>query len=177
MSKLSKLGPDFDEFVRQSSADLLRLAVLLTGDRHQAEDLLQTSLVRTATHWSAALQSPKAYTRRVLVNLAKNRWRDRGRQPDEAQDLVGIDVAQACADDSVVQRDALLQLVRHLPLEQRKVLVLRFFEDLPVSEVAAVLGCSEGTVKSRTHRALSSLREHNAAQAQHFTQEEPHVHR
>jgi RNA polymerase sigma factor (sigma-70 family) len=105
-----------------------------------------------------------SYARRVLVNLAKNRWRDMSRRPNEAQDLEGIELPQSPGDDVVVQRDALATLVASLPMAQRKVLVLRYFEDLSVAEVAVILGCGEGTVKSRTNRALSRLRELLAAQ-------------
>jgi DNA-directed RNA polymerase specialized sigma24 family protein len=68
MSMFASLGTEFDDFVRDSSADLLRLALLLTGDRGQAEDLLQIALLRTASHWRAAGQNPRIYARRVLVN-------------------------------------------------------------------------------------------------------------
>lgn len=80
MSRLADLGPEFDDFVREASSGLLRMSFLLTGDRGQAEDLLQVSLVRTATHWAAARSNPAIFARRVLVNLAKNRWRDLARR-------------------------------------------------------------------------------------------------
>ena len=176
MSRLPQLGPYFDDFVRASSADLLRLAVLLTGDHGQAEDLLQVSLVRTATHWRSARQHPSAYTRRVLVNLAKNRWRDRARRPHEAQDLTGVEREQSSAEYGVVARDDMFGLVRQLPLEQRKVLVLRYFEDLTVAEVAAILRCSQGTVKSRSYRALATLRNLIAAQDGHTQEEKQDAH-
>ena len=158
MTRLSRLGPDFDDFVRSSSAELLRLATLLTRDRGEAEDLLQVAMVRTAGRWSAARHNPVAYARRSIVNLAKNRWRDKFRRPLETQDLTGVEPLQASADDRVVQRDAVSRLVDQLPLGQRKVLVLRYFEDLSVVEVAMVLGCSEGNVKSQSNRALATLR-------------------
>jgi len=164
MGRFTSVGAEFDDFVRSSSAALLRTAFLLTNDRGQAEDLLQVSLVRTAAHWRVARHNPMSYARRVLVNLAKNRWRDMSRRPNEAQDLEGIELPQSPGDDVVVQRDALATLVASLPMAQRKVLVLRYFEDLSVAEVAVILGCGEGTVKSRTNRALSRLRELLAAQ-------------
>ena len=93
-----------------------------------------------------------------MVNLAKNRWRDKFRRPLETQDLTGVDPVQASADDPVVQCDAVSRLVDQLPLGQRKVLVLRYFEDLSVAEVAMILGCSEGNVNSQSNRALATLR-------------------
>jgi RNA polymerase sigma-70 factor (sigma-E family) len=165
MTRLARLGSDFDEFVRQSSVDLLRLAVLLTRDSGEAQDLVQVALVRVAGRWSAARRNPRPYTRRVLVNLAKNRWRDKSRRPYELRDLVGVEPAEDSADDHIVQRDAVSRLMAQLPMGQRKVLVLRYFEDLSVAEVAAILGCSDGNVKSQSNRALATLREKLAAQA------------
>ena len=155
---MNRLGPDFDEFVRSASGRLLRLAVLLTRERGRAEDLVQTCLVRTAGRWSVARDNPSAYARRVLVNLARNRWRDASRRPAEVSGLSGIDPAEDPADDVIVQRDAMSRLLAELPTGQRTVLALRYFEDLPVAEVAAILGCSQGNVKSQTNRALTTLR-------------------
>ncbi len=177
MSRLADLGPEFDDFVREASSGLLRVSFLLTGDRGQAEDLLQVSLVRTATHWATARANPTIYTRRVLLNLAKNRWRDLARRPKVARDLVGVEPALPPADEQVVQRDAIYQLVARLPLGQRKVLVLRYFEGLSVAEVAEILGCGEGTVKSRSNRALATLREHLAGEATDTLEERKYVQR
>jgi RNA polymerase sigma-70 factor (sigma-E family) len=177
MTRLARLGSDFDEFVRQSSVDLLRLAVLLTRDRGEAQDLLQTALVRVAGRWPAARHNPRSYTRQVLVNLAKNRWRDKARRPHEARDLVGVEQAEDPADEHIVQRDAVSRLLAQLPMGQRKVLVLRYFEDLSVAEVAAVLGCSDGNVKSQANRALATLRQLLATQTAPTTTEELHAQR
>lgn len=145
----------FDTFVRASSDRLLRTAYLLTGDRGHAEDLVQTALLRTARRWSSARRDPAAYARRVVVNLAKDRWRDLHRRPGEAP--LEADVAIPVTD-GVADRDQLLRAARALPEGQRAVLVLRFFDDLSVAETAAALGCTEGTVKSQTARALDRLR-------------------
>ena len=154
---LDGLGPEFDEFVRTSSTSLLRTAYLLTGDHGHAEDLLQTALVRTARHWRAAQAQPVGYARKVLANLAKDRWRQRSRRPVESGQFAepGHDGAQA----QVTLRHTLLPAVLQLPARQRAVLVLRYFEDLSIEETAATLECSVGTVKSQTHRALARLRE------------------
>jgi RNA polymerase sigma-70 factor (sigma-E family) len=153
-----RLGRDFDDFVREASTGLLRTAVLLAPDRASAEDLLQTALVRTARRWSAASADPHAYVRRVLVNLAKDGWRNRSRRPVEVAAGAGPEPRLDGPAEQVVLRDEIVRAVAQLPARQRVVLVLRYFEDRPVAEVADLVGCSEGTVKSQTHHALARLR-------------------
>jgi RNA polymerase sigma-70 factor (sigma-E family) len=150
----------FEAFVADASARLVRTAYLLCGDRGHAEDLVQTALLRTARRWPRARRQPEAYARRVLVNLAKDRWRTLGRRVHEVsgdRDVVpdlGVD-----QDDLVLERQWLLAAVRRLPPGQRAVLVLRFLDDLSVAETAAALECSAGTVKSQTSRALDRIRD------------------
>jgi RNA polymerase sigma-70 factor (sigma-E family) len=155
---LRRLGSDFDAFVLAASPQLLRTAYRLTGDHQAAEDLLQTTLVRTARHWGRAKDNPVAYARQALVNLTTDRWRHRARRPREVQ-MTDLDL-RAGADWSrqVDERDALLAGLRLLPPRQRAVLVLRFWEDLSVHDTAALLGCSVGNVKSTTSRGLDHLR-------------------
>jgi RNA polymerase sigma-70 factor (sigma-E family) len=145
----------FEAFVMDASGRLMGTAYLLCGDRGHAEDLVQTALLRTARRWHRAQQQPEAYARRVLVNLAKDRWRLLGRRVGEV--AAQVDVAEP-AGDAVLEYDDLLAAVRALPAGQRAVLVLRFFDDLSVAETAAALDCSEGTVKSQTSRALDRIR-------------------
>jgi RNA polymerase sigma-70 factor (sigma-E family) len=148
----------FDEFVATSADRLVRTAYLLCGDRGHAEDLVQTALLRTARRWRTARRQPEAYARRVVVNLAKDRWRDLARRPGEAP-LEGAEATVATGDvDGLLDRDELLRATAQLPPGQRAVLVLRYFDDLSVEETAATLGCSTGTVKSQTSRALDRLR-------------------
>jgi RNA polymerase sigma-70 factor (sigma-E family) len=159
---LDGLDADFDDFVRTSSTPLLRTAYLLTGDHGHAEDLLQTALLRTARRWRSARVEPTAYARRVLTNLAKDRWRDRSRRPAEAPAHEFIEAPAAGDDESssrAALRETLLPAVLQLPMRQRAVLVLRYFEELSLEETAAALDCSVGTVKSQAHRALARLRE------------------
>jgi RNA polymerase sigma-70 factor (sigma-E family) len=146
---------EFEAFVARSSDRLLRTAYLLTGDAGHAEDVVQSALLRTARRWRSARRSPEAYARTVVANLAKDRWRGLGRRPAEAP-LVH-DVPLAVPDDRL-DRDALMRAARELPLGQRAVLVLRYFDDLSVEETAKALGITTGTVKSQTARALASLR-------------------
>ncbi|PZG15865.1 SigE family RNA polymerase sigma factor [Micromonospora craterilacus] len=149
-------GAEFDEFVRTRSVALLRVAYLLTGDRHAAEDLLQEVLEQLYLRWRRVRSSPEAYARRALVNRSINRWRRRARRPEQAlgdHDRVARDHA-----DDVALRQAVVAALRDLPVRQRAAVVLRYLEDLPTADVAAALGCSEGTVKSHTSRGLARLR-------------------
>jgi RNA polymerase sigma-70 factor (sigma-E family) len=154
---MDRLGNDFDDFVRDASPSLLRTAYLLTGDRGHAEDVLQTALLHTARRWRAVHTNPHAYARRAIVNHAKNRWRERSRRPREAADIG--ESGYEPADGDVLLQQVLLPAVLALPLRQRAVLVLRYFQDLSVEQTADVLGCRPGTVKSQTHHALAKLRE------------------
>src|SRR5215475_12718927 len=151
------LGSDFDEFVRDSSPGLLRTAYLLTGDRGHAEDVVQTALLQVAQRWRRIRGDPTPYARRAVVNLAKNHWRDRSRRPQESTETDEAGYGQSDAD--VLLQQALLPAVMDLPVRQRAVLVLRYFDDLSVEQTADALGCSPGTVKSQTHHALTKLRE------------------
>jgi RNA polymerase sigma-70 factor (sigma-E family) len=149
---------EFEEFAAREGGRLLGFALLLTGDRQDAEDLVQVALLRSAGRWSAARERPEGYARAVLVNLARDRWRVRRRHRTEP---LGDDLACRAAADitaAVLDRQMLLRACRGLPVQQRAVLVLRFWEDRSVDETAAVLGCTPGTVKSHTHRALARLR-------------------
>lgn len=156
-----KVDPSFDAFVRESSARLTRLAYLLTGDRGHAEDLVQTALLRTARRWSRARDAPAAYTRQILINLSRDRLRSLFRRPREAPLPPDADTLHA-ADDryrEVTDRRVVTRALAQLSVRQRQVIVLRYFEDLPVDQVAEVLGVSSGAVKAHTSRAVSRLRE------------------
>ncbi|ATL26852.1 SigE family RNA polymerase sigma factor [Streptomyces formicae] len=148
----------FREFVRSRSGTLLRTAVLLSGgDRHAAEDLLQNALVKAVGRWHR-IDEPEAYVRQVLYRQQIGRWRLKWPRRELAvaeppETPVAGDGASA-AELRIVLRGALAKLTAR----QRTVLVLRYFEDLPEAEVAALLGCSVGTVRSTTHRSLARLR-------------------
>jgi RNA polymerase sigma-70 factor (sigma-E family) len=148
----------FREFMVERSAALMRLAYLLTGgDQHAAEDLLQTALTRTITRW-ASVESPEAYVRQVMyrqqVNFWQRPWRRRETHVAIPPDEVWHDDTPA-SDLRITVRDALTRITPR----QRAVLALRFFEDLPEKEVALLLGCSVGTVRSTTYRSLARMRE------------------
>lgn len=148
---------DFADFVAARSAELLRLAYVLTGDQHSAEDLLQSSLTRAAAHWGGIHSAPEGYVRRILYREQVSRWRRGARRPEttvaQVPELATQDLADG-ADIRVALRGALLAL----PPGKRAVLVLRYLEDLPEAQVADILGCSVGTVRSQTHKAIAQLR-------------------
>lgn len=156
-----RVGSEFEEFVHAGSTRLLRTAYLLTGDRAEAEDLLQTTLMRLARHWPAASAAAEPYATRVLVNLSRDRARRARRRVREAP-WEEARPAPAPDDDlgeRIARRAALIAALRRLSDRQREVLVLRFYGDLSVAETAAATGASEGTVKSHTSRALARMRE------------------
>jgi RNA polymerase sigma-70 factor (sigma-E family) len=147
---------EFDDFVRARSTGLLRVAYLLTGDRHAAEDLVQDVLEGMYVRWRRIRGAPDAYARRALVNRAVNRWRRRGRRPEAA--LGDFEVGLPDHSDGVAIREAVVGALKQLPPRQRAAVVLRYLDDLPVVEVAAALDCSVGTVKSNAARGLERLR-------------------
>lgn len=150
---------DFRDFVAARSPALLRTSYLLSGgDWALAEDLLQSALVKAYLSWGRIRDqnAREAYVRRTLVTTATSWWRRRWhgeRVTDVLPERPGPDDGRL-----VDERDALWQLVLRLPVRQRAVLVLRFYEDLSEAETARTLGLSPGTVKSHTSRALASLR-------------------
>jgi RNA polymerase sigma-70 factor (sigma-E family) len=169
--------PSFDEFVARGSTRWLRTAYLLCGDRGEAEDVLQTALIRTARQWETAREAPDAYIHRVLVNLLRDRHRRLLRRVAERPlgDRVVAGLAGADHAGAVVDRDAIIGAVKRLAPRQREVVVLRFFADLSVSETAAAIGSSQGSVKTHTSRALARLREVLAEDPKTFTNDPAEV--
>jgi RNA polymerase sigma-70 factor (sigma-E family) len=153
----------FDEFVRARSAALGRTAYLLTGNRHDAEDLLQSALARVALRW-LVVDDAEAYARRVLYTQAISRWRALRRRPPES--LGGLPVQAAPSEPEVELRVVLERALGRLTPRQRAVLVLRYYEDRSEVETATILGCAVGTVKSQTRHALGRLRALNPDLAQ-----------
>ncbi|WP_181808567.1 SigE family RNA polymerase sigma factor [Streptomyces shenzhenensis] len=152
------LQESFRDFVESRSSALLRTAVLLTGgDRHAAEDLLQNALIKAAGRWQR-IDEPEAYVRQVLYRQQISRWRLKWRRRElsvaEPPESPPAPDAAATAELRLVLRAALSRLTAR----QRTVLVLRYVEDLPEADVAGLLGCSVGTVRSTTHRSLARLR-------------------
>jgi RNA polymerase sigma-70 factor (sigma-E family) len=151
----------FEAFVLGRQAALFRLAFLLSGDRHHAEDLVQGTLERTYQHWRrvAAAGNPDAYVRRILVNTATDWRRSRRYVAEQSLDCApGLLPQRNGGTDLVETHDVVVRALRGLPVRMRAVLVLRYFEDLSEAETASVLDCSVGTVKSQASRGLARLR-------------------
>ena len=158
---------EFDRFVAASVDGLLRDAYLVVWEFAEAEDLVQECLLQIARRWSRVqtMEHPRAYARRVLFNLALDDGKRRTRHQAELGRTAAAHI-QAHPDDAAVRvlgrieaSADLVQALGELPPRQRAALVLRYFEDLPEAQVAEVMGCSVGTVKSTTSRALQRLRE------------------
>lgn len=152
--------PGFDEFVAARSPRLLRTAYLLTRDWALAEDLLQTALAKAWAVWRRIQGDPEPYVRKIIANTYASWWRRRWTAAERPTNQLP-EPATAAGGDAVGQvddRDRLWQALGRLPRRQRAVLVLRYFEDLSTTEIADVLGCSVGTVKSQCSRALAKLR-------------------
>jgi RNA polymerase sigma-70 factor (sigma-E family) len=152
-------GPDgFAEFVGARYAALVRHGTLLTGDRGLGEDLTQEALIKTYRAWRRLHPDgdADAYTRRVMVRAAWRAGRRRWRHEVPAAELP----ERAAADPFGPADTARLVLgaLRSLPAQQRVVLVLRYWAGLSEAEIAAMLGCSAGTVKSRAARGITALR-------------------
>jgi RNA polymerase sigma-70 factor (sigma-E family) len=147
-------------FVEAHQPRLLRLAWLLTGDAHRAQDLVQTTLLKAWRSWSQVqgANDPAAYVRQAMVNahLSASRRRWSAEIPAYVMPDTAVDDRSCVVDD----RDQLVRLIRELPPRQRAAIVLRYVEDLDDNAVATVLGCSVQTVRSQISRALASLRIH-----------------
>ncbi|MFC0527617.1 SigE family RNA polymerase sigma factor [Phytohabitans kaempferiae] len=149
----------FEEYVAARLPALLRQATALAGDPHVAEDVVQDVLIKAQARWKQirGVDVPDAYLRKMIVNellsarrrVAAALRRERAQPP--APVLDGADVV-------VVQRAAILQMIRTLPARQRIVIALRYFEDMADGDIAALLDCTEGTVRSQASRALAKLR-------------------
>ncbi|WP_374971156.1 SigE family RNA polymerase sigma factor [Terrabacter sp. BE26] len=152
---------DFTAYVLARQQALARLAYLLTGDRHSAEDLLQNALAKVYRHWVRVQASGQrdAYVRRILVNESSSRWRSvlRRRETPGSHLLEVMEPPTAQGLDPAAAMD-LWRQVQGLPTQQRAAIVLRYYEDLTEAQTAEVLGCSVGTVKSHTSRAITALR-------------------
>jgi RNA polymerase sigma-70 factor (sigma-E family) len=152
---------EFLEFVAGRQASLFKVAMLLTGHRQQAEDLLQSTLARVAQHWSRVrrVEHLDAYVRRVMYHEQVAWWRRLAGKREDATDRLPDRPAPGDEADRATLRLSVALALRELPIRQRTALVLRYFEDLPESQVATIMGCSVGTVRSHTARALTRLRE------------------
>jgi RNA polymerase sigma-70 factor (sigma-E family) len=155
------MSQEFREFARSRAAPLHRASYLLCGDWHLANDIVQETLVKTYRHWSRVRRAdnPDAYVRRILVNEVNRHWK-RHRFAAVPAERMAEDPLQVDDAGRVIDRIALLQALEHLTPGQRATVVLRYFEGFSARDTAEALGCSEGTVKSQTSRALRALSSH-----------------
>ncbi|MEJ3742892.1 SigE family RNA polymerase sigma factor [Actinomycetes bacterium KLBMP 9797] len=148
----------FEDYVRARSAALLRYGYVLTGNPHDAADLVQEALARLGSAWSRVRrkEAPEAYVRTTMARLHAGRWRRLRRErpvedvPERGYADAGISRAEA--------ESGLWRALACLPRRQRAVLVLRYYEHLSDEEIAGLLGVSRGTVRSQAARALDKLR-------------------
>jgi RNA polymerase sigma-70 factor (sigma-E family) len=151
--------PDFEAFVMARSGSLLRTAFLLTGNRTDAEDLVQSALAKIAPRWVRVVAGgdPEPYVRTVLYREHVSIWRRR-RMSEVPLEESTPQPSSPSHEDAVSTSLVLARALARLPRGQRAVVVLRFYEDLGESATAQVLGCSVGTVRSQTAKALANLR-------------------
>lgn len=154
----SRRDDEFASFMAARQPALLRTAYLLSGNRADAEDLVQTALAKLYLSWDKVLSrdSVDAYVRRILVNENNSMWRRPFKRRELATDELPEHATQAEEYDD--RSSVLWQFVQTLPRKQRAVVVLRYYEELSEAETADILGVSVGTVKSQASRALASLR-------------------
>ena len=147
----------FDDYVVARSAALLRFAYLLARDRGRAEDLVQDALIKAHRRWDsvALAEHPEAYVRQIVVNefLSWRRRRSNSELSAPVPDTVISD-----GSDQHAERDLMWRALATLRARPRTVLVLRYYEDLTDPQIAELLGCAVGTVRSTASRALTELR-------------------
>jgi RNA polymerase sigma-70 factor (sigma-E family) len=149
----------FVEFAQTARDRLRRTAYLMCGDWDQASDFVQEGLIRVYVRWPKLVKNggELAYARKAVVSA----FLDHARRRSSTEIAAEPDPDRATGEDVATQvatREALMRGLAALAPRQRACVVLRYFEDLSVTETAALLGCTEGTVKSQTSRALFSLR-------------------
>jgi RNA polymerase sigma-70 factor (sigma-E family) len=150
----------FPELAELARPALVRAAHAVTGCKQDAEDAVQTSLLKAMAAWPrvAGQESwrQQAYVRQIVVNTCRSNWRKWG-----SRVVVGDmpEQVQAAGTDSVEDRELVRQALGRLPARQREVLLLRYYQDLSEAEIARRLGCAPGTVKSSAARALRALRD------------------
>lgn len=159
---VDEVAAGFADFMRARYDALARSAYLLLGDRGLAEDLVQAALLKTYEAWGSlrAIEAAEAFTRTTMIRLAGRQFRRRWRQEIPAAEFGALTARTPRADHQQEVPSAMdvRAALRGLPIAQRAVLVLRYFDDLTEAQTAAVLGCSVGTVKSRANRGLARLR-------------------
>ncbi|HEY2519316.1 MAG TPA: SigE family RNA polymerase sigma factor [Streptosporangiaceae bacterium] len=157
-------GPQLEQLLAERGPSLMAAAIALAGSRPDGEDLLQAALERVLRKPRQVHGDVEGYLRRVLYNLAADGWRRRGTWRQKLLPVLRAETAHSEPDPTgeVDLRDTLVRMLGQLPPRQRAVIVLRYWEQRSEAETAALLGCSEGTVKSAAARGLRHLRELSA---------------
>jgi RNA polymerase sigma-70 factor (sigma-E family) len=163
MQRAHRLG----ELYQRHAPDAARLAFLLTGDRALAEDLVQEAFVRLYGRFQD-LRTPEAfgwYLRRTMINLVHSHFRHQRVVRDHlrGEEQGGFVFGHSGVSDVEARHD-MWQMLLRLPERQRAALVLRFYEDLTLGQIAEVLSCPVGTVKSLVFRGLERLRQERSQQ-------------
>ncbi|MFD1151675.1 SigE family RNA polymerase sigma factor [Saccharothrix hoggarensis] len=153
---------DYDRFVTDRLDRLLRYATALTCDKHLAQDIVQDVLLRARQKWAriGAVDAPYLYVKRMVTNDYLS-WRRLRSSRDVSSTHAALDELSPLVADPAVrhaERDAMRARIAVLPRKQRAALVLRYYEDSTDAEIARILGCTEGTVRSHISRALKTLR-------------------
>ena len=150
---------EFEAYMVARQPSLLRTAYLLTGDRHTAEDLVQTAFAKLYLSWDRVQRRElvDGYVRRILVNEHNSLWRRAFKRREVVSDEVPETHAPADRHDDG-ESAALWAFVQTLPRKQRAVIVLRYYEDLSEAQIADAIQCAPGTVKSQASAAIAALR-------------------
>lgn len=159
---------EFEEYVGARGQALLRLAFVLTDDRHLAEDLTQSALADAYRHWRRVVRAdhPDAYVRRILVNRHLS-WRRRRSSTEFPREQIEDGRQESDPAEGVADRDAGRYLLDGLPPRARAVLVLRYYADLDDVAIAELMGISASGVRATASRALATLRERHPDLAPH----------
>ena len=153
-------GGKMDRLYDEHAAEAMRLALLLTGDRHQAEDLVQDAFLRIFGSFAhvRVRTSFRGYLNRTIVNLSHDRGRRLRLERREIEREGRAIRPQDERQPDVAGREEMLDALRSLPHRQRAAIVLRYYQDLPEREVADALGCSLSAAKSLITRGMETLR-------------------
>jgi RNA polymerase sigma-70 factor (sigma-E family) len=159
----AELENEYVQYARASTARLHRIAYMLCGDAHRADDVVQETLASMYVRWPAlrSVDNIDAYVRTMLVrSFLRERRRpwSRVRLGGVAPETAGPVGSGAPVGSTVEDRDRLVRALARIPARQRAVLVLRFLCDMSVEDVASTLRCSAGTVKSQTSHGLAAMR-------------------
>ncbi|MFD9735588.1 sigma-70 family RNA polymerase sigma factor [Umezawaea sp. NPDC059074] len=160
------MSRSFEDFTADEATPMLRYAMVLTCDAQLAQDVVQECLLRAQQKWQriGALDAPAAYVKRMITNEYLS-WRRRRAAKDVAMSHAALDAVGSTAVDAVGrydERDAMLRRIALLPRKQRAAVVLRYYDGFDDDEIADVLGCAAGTVRSHISRALTTLRAANS---------------